>query len=131
VLRVTTETGARVESRSPRDNGLFSGGLLGVSMSEVPDRVRRAFVDHSGFEAGPAGDYVSTATPFDARVTVEPADGGAVDERTPHPIRYIAHTHSQQPAGEKPVVTRRPTFDASAGFCRHAKHGNVFRWRHV
>ena len=44
-------------------------------MSEVPDRVRRAFVDHSGFEAGPAGDYVSTATPFDARVTVEPADG--------------------------------------------------------
>ena len=47
-------------------------------MSDVPDRVRRAFVDHSGFEAGPAGDYISTATPFDARVTVEPADGGAV-----------------------------------------------------
>ena len=47
-------------------------------MSEVPDRVRRAFVDHGGFEAETETDdeYVSTATPFDARVTVDSADDG-------------------------------------------------------
>ena len=47
-------------------------------MSEVPDRVRRAFVDHTGFEAGPDDDYVSTATPFDAWVAVESVDGGRI-----------------------------------------------------
>ena len=45
-------------------------------MSEVPDRVRRAFADHSGFEAETVDEYVSTATPFDAQVAVESADGG-------------------------------------------------------
>jgi hypothetical protein len=49
-----------------------------MSESEVPGRVRRAFADHSGFEARAADDYVSTATAFDARVRVEPADDGRV-----------------------------------------------------
>lgn len=47
-------------------------------MSEVPSRVRRAFADHSGFEEVGVDEYVSTATPFDAEVTVDAGDDGRV-----------------------------------------------------
>jgi hypothetical protein len=47
-------------------------------MSEVPDRVRRAFAAHSGFEEAGVDEYVSTATPFDADVTVENAEDGRI-----------------------------------------------------
>ncbi|AUV83182.1 hypothetical protein C2R22_17290 [Salinigranum rubrum] len=47
-------------------------------MSELPGRVRRAFADHSGFEEAGIDEYVSTATPFDATVTVETDDDGHV-----------------------------------------------------
>ena len=49
-------------------------------MSEVPGRVRRAFAGHRGFEEreGVTDEYVSTATAFDAQVTVDGVDGGRV-----------------------------------------------------
>ncbi len=47
-------------------------------MSELPGRVRRAFADHRGFEEAGIDEYVSTATPFDATVTVETAEDGRV-----------------------------------------------------
>ncbi|WP_318568338.1 DUF5813 family protein [Salinigranum marinum] len=56
-------------------------------MSELPGRVRRAFADHDGFEAVAADEYASTASPFDARVTVDGVDNGhvsfAVETRVP------------------------------------------------
>jgi hypothetical protein len=55
-------------------------------MSELPGRVRRAFADHDGFEAVAADEYASTASPFDARVTVDADDGHvsfAVEARVP------------------------------------------------
>jgi len=43
-------------------------------MSEVPDRVRRAFSDHGDFEQVAPDRFVTTSTPFDA--TVDVADEG-------------------------------------------------------
>jgi hypothetical protein len=45
-------------------------------MSETPDRVRRAFADHDGFEAVGDDEYASTATAVDARVSVDGAEDG-------------------------------------------------------
>ena len=43
-------------------------------MTEVPDRVRRAFTDHGDFEQVAPDRFVTTSTPFDA--TVDVADEG-------------------------------------------------------
>lgn len=45
-------------------------------MSELPDRVRRAFRDHNAFEEVEAGRYESVVTPFEGVVDASPVDGG-------------------------------------------------------
>lgn len=50
-------------------------------MSELPDRVGRAFRDHGSFERVADGRYESTATVFDATVEVEPATDGRIEFR--------------------------------------------------
>ncbi|ESS05608.1 MAG: hypothetical protein A07HB70_02085 [uncultured archaeon A07HB70] len=45
-------------------------------MSELPDRVRRAFRDADAFELTPAGTYRQTTTTFDAEVAVSVAESG-------------------------------------------------------
>jgi hypothetical protein len=62
-------------------------------MSELPDRVRRAFRDHDAFEPVATDDdsetatYRATSTPFEGVVDAEPVDGGrtyfAVTVRVP------------------------------------------------
>lgn len=53
-------------------------------MSELPERVRRAFRDHDAFEATDGDDeatpttYRSTSTPFEGTVTAEAVDGGRI-----------------------------------------------------
>lgn len=42
----------------------------------MPDRVRRAFRDHGSFERVDGTTFESTTTPFEADVSVNPADGG-------------------------------------------------------
>jgi hypothetical protein len=44
-------------------------------MTELPGRVERAFRDHGSFERVMEGRFASTATPFDAVVDAETADG--------------------------------------------------------
>lgn len=45
-------------------------------MSELPDRVRRAFRSHDAFEPTPGGSYRQTTTAFDAEATPTVTDGG-------------------------------------------------------
>ncbi|PSP75715.1 hypothetical protein BRC81_15140 [Halobacteriales archaeon QS_1_68_20] len=54
-------------------------------MSELPDRVERAFRRNEAFDPVEAGSYEVTTTPFDASVTVEAGDppAFAVDVRAP------------------------------------------------
>jgi hypothetical protein len=47
-------------------------------MSEVPDRVRRAFRDHASFERVDENTYESVTTPFEGVVGVEPTEGGRI-----------------------------------------------------
>jgi hypothetical protein len=48
-------------------------------MTEVPDRARRAFRDHDGFEPTPRpGVFTPVTTPFDAEVAVAAREDGAV-----------------------------------------------------
>lgn len=45
-------------------------------MSELPDRVRRAFRDHNAFEEIESGRYESVVTAFEGVVDVRPGEGG-------------------------------------------------------
>ncbi len=45
-------------------------------MSDLPDRVRRAFRDVDAFDPTPAGTYRQTTTAFDAEVTAAVAESG-------------------------------------------------------
>lgn len=45
-------------------------------MSELPDRVVRAFRDHGSFERVGETTFESTSTPFTGHVEVSPAEGG-------------------------------------------------------
>lgn len=47
-------------------------------MSELPDRVGRAFRDHNAFEEVETGRYESIATPFEGVVDVDAVDDGRV-----------------------------------------------------
>ena len=47
-------------------------------MSELPDRVHRAFRDHAAFEEVEAGRYESVVTAFDGVVSVTPDEGGRI-----------------------------------------------------
>lgn len=47
-------------------------------MSELPDRVRRAFRDHGSFERRGEGRYAHVATPFEAGVDVAAGEDGRV-----------------------------------------------------
>ena len=47
-------------------------------MSELPDRVHRAFRDHDSFERRDDGTYESTTTVFDGRVRPRPGDDGQI-----------------------------------------------------
>ncbi|SDM56872.1 hypothetical protein SAMN04487949_2113 [Halogranum gelatinilyticum] len=48
-------------------------------MSELPDRVRRAFRDHNAFEETEPGRYESVVTAFDGVVDVRPGESGDVE----------------------------------------------------
>ncbi|GAB6880454.1 DUF5813 family protein [Halorubrum gandharaense] len=45
-------------------------------MSELPNRVRRAFADHGSFEPADDGVWTHESTAFDGEVAAEPADDG-------------------------------------------------------
>ena len=68
-------------------------------MSELPDRVRRAFADHGGFERAAAGEYVATSTAFDATVTVDDLDEVA-DGHVPFAVEMRVPTLSAVVAGD-------------------------------
>lgn len=48
-------------------------------MSELPDRVRRAFRDDNAFEETEPGRYESVVTPFEGVVDARPGEGGYVE----------------------------------------------------
>lgn len=48
-------------------------------MSELPDRVRRAFVSHAAFEPRGEGTFESVSTPFEGRVDAAAADDGHIE----------------------------------------------------
>jgi hypothetical protein len=62
-------------------------------MSELSDRVRRAFTDHGGFQRDSAGEYVVTSTVFDAAVTVGDLDAVA-DGHVPFAVEMRVPTLS-------------------------------------
>jgi hypothetical protein len=80
-VRTTRRQGTEdLRRRAQSDANRFSPATAYVpAMTELPDRVRRAFRDHGAFESDGGAAYRVTTTPFDGRVDADVDEDGRIE----------------------------------------------------